>query len=346
MAQRKLTTEELAFQQRLLLLEREQTLAGSLLALYAAAHQKLSGQLDRLVEKIEAASLAGLEVTENWLWQEARLESLLAQIETEIDLFASQAQAQSFAQMQSAVPLGAKHASELLKVTLGSFDKLPKPALKTLAANMLDSRPLGKLFQTFGADAAQRAKQTLFAAVAAGENPRPMASSLADALETSYERALTITRTESLRAYRESTIATYQQNADVLDGWEWLAEPDESVCAMCLAMDGSIHPLEEEFASHPACRCTSIPCPAGVDRTRETGADWFEQQTSEVQDGILGRTGGALYRSGAIGLNDFVQQTTHPEWGDGRQQKSLKAMISEGTISANQVAGATKSVNE
>lgn len=74
-----------------------------------------------------------------------------------------------------------------------------------------------------------------------------------------------------------------------MQGWQWLAAPD--ACAMCVALNGTIHELEDGFATHPRCRCSPVPVTVpwssilGADTSNDlsfsdllTGADWFDQQ--------------------------------------------------------------------
>lgn len=56
--------------------------------------------------------------------------------------------------------------------------------------------------------------------------------------------------------YRKSAISTYAANN--ADGWIWTIE-GEDPCNYCLSMESTIHPLSEEFESHPNCRCAPEP---------------------------------------------------------------------------------------
>jgi hypothetical protein len=65
-----------------------------------------------------------------------------------------------------------------------------------------------------------------------------------------------VARTAIIEAYRTSAIAVYSANH--VDGWIWEVEGDDP-CDWCLSMDGTIHPISEEFESHPSCRCSTLP---------------------------------------------------------------------------------------
>jgi SPP1 gp7 family putative phage head morphogenesis protein len=164
-------------------------------------------------------------------------------------------------------------------------------------------------------------------AVAVGRSPRQTAREIREALGGDLNRALTIARTEHLRAYRGASLRSYQENADILRGWQWRASPSRRTCPVCLAMDGTEHPLDEAFGSHVNCRCTPIPLLR--DRptpARETGEEWFARQPAAVQREMLGPGKYALYQQGQIGLADLVGVTHDPQWGTVRYQRSIREL--------------------
>ncbi len=71
------------------------------------------------------------------------------------------------------------------------------------------------------------------AGLAAGDGPRQIARVLRDVLDVAYSKALTISRTEALNAYRGAALANYRANSDVVSMWEWHA--DRKACDLCKA---------------------------------------------------------------------------------------------------------------
>jgi hypothetical protein len=65
-----------------------------------------------------------------------------------------------------------------------------------------------------------------------------------------------VTRTALIETFRQTSISTYAAND--ADGWIWETEGPHP-CPFCLSMEGTIHPLTEEFESHPNCYCDTIP---------------------------------------------------------------------------------------
>lgn len=109
-------------------------------------------------------------------------------------------------------------------------------------------------------------------------------------------------------------------------------------CAMCVAMHGTIHKLDERFASHPNCRCTPVPLTRswdelgfpGVSETvpeMERGTDAFVGWPESAQREVLGPAAFSAYRAGAVRLSDFVGEHTDPRWGAGRHTRSLRSIL-------------------
>ena len=90
-------------------------------------------------------------------------------------------------------------------------------------------------------------------------------------------RALRISRTETLRAYREATHRTYQQNSDVIEGWYWLASLSSSgrTCAARIALHGTFHANDERMKTQVNCRCAQLPAVIGQPSPiKQSGSEW------------------------------------------------------------------------
>lgn len=79
-----------------------------------------------------------------------------------------------------------------------------------------------------------------------------------------FYRTVLIARTEIMRASNLGALAIYEQNQDILRGWEWAATLDERTCPVCGALDGKVFKfgdpqLAPPSGSHPGCRCTAVP---------------------------------------------------------------------------------------
>lgn len=124
---------------------------------------------------------------------------------------------------------------------------------------------------------------------------------------------------------------TYQKNADLIKGVRWVSTLDLRTTPICRARDGQVFPLMSgpRPPAHWACRSTTSPVmkswqEMGVDAdeipesTRasmngqvpetETYQTWLGRQSATVQDDVLGRTRGLLFRNGGLTLDRFVDQ--------------------------------------
>ena len=202
---------------------------------------------------------------------------------------------------------------------------LPNTALVGLVGRLQDGSPLRALLDELGPDAAKQVERALIAGVGRGIGPREVVREVRTALGGNMSRALTISRTEVVGAYRRASAEQAQARRDLLAGWTWLASVDstDAPCVVCLAMHGTWHTMNETLDSHPNCRCSAAYLP--VDSMADlgpTGEDWFEDQPDEVQRRLLGPTAHAAYLNGDVALKDFVQRVNDPRWGPGLRRRS------------------------
>jgi hypothetical protein len=196
------------------------------------------------------------------------------------------------------------------------------------------------LFDKYGNDAANVAIEAIKQGVIAGRGPLIIARDLMSTLDISLVSALNTSRTESMYALRSATLENYRANDDVVDAWIWYATLG-TACAMCTAMHGTEHSLDEEMDSHNNCRCCQVPktkswadifAGTGIDGDSipettidvQSGATWFADQSEAQQRDILGPSKYNAYKAGAITLNDLVGKTRDKQWGASQYEKSLK----------------------
>lgn len=311
------------------LLAGERQAASAMVRYYGVAWQRIQDQLADFQRRIAEAKAVGEEVGVSWLFQLGRLESLRSQVEAEVAGFARYAEESVTTQQRAAVWAAGENAQELAGIAV-RWDRLPSEAVEDLVGFLSDGSPLRDLLNELPGDAGESVARELVAAVATGQNPRVTARRIRAELGGNLVRALRISRTETMRAYREATHRNYEANADVLDGWVWLAAKQARTCAMCLAMDGSVHKLSERLNDHPNGRCVAAPAVKGMNLPdRQTGAEWFAEQGEATQRKVLGHAGYEAYRAGAVSLQDFVGERRSREWGTTRQVRSLRSILGE-----------------
>lgn len=205
---------------------------------------------------------------------------------------------------------------------------LPRAAVQDLVGFASDGSPLRALFDALGADVSQGMLDTLVTAIATGLGPRETASRMRRQFGLGMARALRISRTETLRSYREASRRNYEANADIVDGWQWMCACDSRSCASCWAMHGSRHGLDETLDDHPIGRCAMVPVLGGMPLPiKRTGEELFAELPASQQRQILGPAAHLAYEDGAVKLVDFVGRKDDPQWGTMRCARSLREVL-------------------
>lgn len=302
-----------------------------------------AGEALRVLQaRADAARAAGQPVSPSWLYREQRLRALRTTLRRDLEAWATHAHTTvRTGQMRAAVD-GARHARMLIAQETGrlglggSFTEPPVEPIIRAVANMQQGSPLAELFTTLPNELGANLEREIVTGLARGRNPEALARSVARVAGGPLHRAVTIARTEMLRAYRMSTQDTYLQNDDVLDGWTWHAHISPTTCAACWAMHGTHHPTSEVLDGHPRCRCAMLPRTktsrdlglggAGPD-TRPTirrGTAEFDRLSTDTQRRILGPAKLAAYKRREIALPDLVGRKWDSRWGSMRYERSLQ----------------------
>lgn len=222
-----------AYRQRII--AREAQASDAIAKLYQATWEHASARISALLDTMQAALDAGEEIKLSWLYEEGRLEKLLNFIGKQESIFGGQSRAIVGQLQHDAIDLGNRLAQAQLEGLVPNgvtwtFGRPSAAALTDLYSALQPGSPLHDLFDEFGGQAADIAKQTLFSGVALGDAPQQIARNLAKSMQMPLDRALTISRTEALRAYRSAATENYRANADVLDGWIWVCDESARTC--------------------------------------------------------------------------------------------------------------------
>lgn len=329
--------ERLAAKQRTELIRREQQAARDLIAYYGEALHRVERELQRVRDLIDEAPSPAL------LRRDARLTLFEQQTRRHLTDFALQA-AQRIARLQGdAVGQAVADLPPMLKASLGPGPRVefapPPPSVPLSVVGLsADGGPLAAVLTERAGEAAALARQELVVGVIRGQGPRQIARNVSRVSGMAYNRALLVARTESIRAYRVTTLEGFRANPAVVQQWTWQCTYDVRTCAACWAMSGTVHPVDEMLNSHPGCRCSMLPRTAsyqdlgfdGVPDSRPTvrvGTDVFDALSAAEQRAILGPGKYAAYTEGRITLPDLVQRTRSARWGPGRREKSLAAAL-------------------
>jgi len=320
------------------LLSRDRTAAARLISAYGVAFERLNVSLTQLTKQIEAARSRGEEITEAWLYRQARFRELIDQAGREMLALAKYGDGLISDQQQIEIERGLRDSATLMESAAteasisATFNRVPTSAVESLVGHLGDGSPLRGVLNRYGAAGAKRIEQELIAGLVAGEGLAKVARRLRDVEDLSRAKAMQILRTESLRAYRESSRRNYEKNSDLIAGWEWVAAKQARTCHACKALDGTFWPLEKPMPAHTNCRCSQIPRIKGEPpRQRETAAQWFAKQPDSVKRQSMTDAELDAYNAGLVTLQDFVGRTDSEKWGTSYHQLSLKrAMAGEG----------------
>lgn len=209
------------------------------------------------------------------------------------------------------------------------FDKVSPDALDAIV-----KRTTGRvtsLARPLSAQAEQAVRSTLIRGIALGENPIETAKLMLNRVEDSFNggrnRALVIARTEMLDAHRSAGHAQDKAMADVLQGWQWVAQLDTRTCPSCWSRHGSVHDLDEAGPEdHQQGRCARVPL---TKSWKDLGFDIeepasilpdsravFDALPQEQRLAIMGKARLDLLDSGKVGWSDLSAKRVTPGWRD------------------------------
>ena len=362
------------FQERLL--RNERRAAAQMVRVYADSWKRIRKKLERLQTEYERAQSQGQDVGLGWLYQQQRLSSMQALVAKELAHFAKYAEGSVSAQQARVIAESLQFSRDMTILSLGAeYDGQGRFAVKTLHKGAIEAligatqqgSALDRLFRQIREDGAKAAEDALVQGIVLGYNPRKIAPLIRDALGVQLNRALTISRTEVMRAQRVATAENYKQNADVVKGWRWQAALTGNTCPVCISLHGSEHPLSETMSSHPNCRCTStaitksweeLGAEFGFDfsaaekvgpsfeeiakkynisperqrtylQRKMTGEAYFLSLSAEEQRRVLGPAKWLAWKDGKFGFDALSRKTYSAVWGEGVRQASLVELLGE-----------------
>lgn len=313
----------------------------------------IKAKLSVLYQQIDDAMQNGTQLSPSWLHEQGRLKSISTLISSEINRFGGFALMTAKEQQQYGVTLGSQSAQEMLKATVPkgvhwTWGRPSTEALKAFIGVAQNGSPLAELFSGFGAEAASKVESELLLGLSLGQNPRVVAPRVEQALGISRNRALILSRDCLNNAYRNATLENYKSNSDVVQQYRRTCAKNSRSCAACIALDGTLYDLDEDFAVHPCDRCTMIPVTKGwseilgaigiddvssIPNNRaalnmQNGVDWFDEQDADTQRKIIGsQQGYELFKNGDVSLSDFVLHKHSEDWGPAIQVKPVKMLV-------------------
>lgn len=290
---------------------------------YGRAWTEIRKDLTDINAQIVAARMVGEEVGPSWLYRQERYRTLMRRVETEMLKVSHNVSADTYATHSKAIESAQEHMADLVNSAPGmegTFYETNPANARQLVGHASDGSPLKDLFRALPGDAGQRVENALVTALVSGASPDRLARSVRDALGGNMARAQTIARTETHRAYRETSRRSFEDNADVVKGWIWNAGLGPRTCAACYAMHGTKHANSERLDGHPRCRCSMVPYTGTFEV--ELGADLFKTEPESTKLAILGPQKLEAYHKGELDLPDLVGRKDDARWGSMRYERS------------------------
>lgn len=219
-------------------------------------------------------------------------------------------------------------------IVAGRFEPSALAAIIARAAGQIhaDTIPLSD-----EAVAAMRA--ALIEGVIVGDNPIPVARDMVNRVEGAFNggltRALTISRTEMLDAYRAASAYIHRANADLVPEWIWFSRLDSRACPSCWSRHGRVYPTTEPGPDdHPRGRCTRLPKLASWESLGlnvpeppsllPNGEKAFNQLSKADQLQVMGPGRLELYRSGQVTWDQLATWRDTPQWRRSNQPTAVR----------------------
>jgi SPP1 gp7 family putative phage head morphogenesis protein len=135
----------------------------------------------------------------------------------------------------------------------------------------------------------------------------------------------TVIRTAMQHVNSTSRMAVWEDNPDVVKGYQWVSTLDRRTSAICRGLDGKKFEMGKGPLPpiHPNCRSTTVAVldPAfdvfdrGATRSSEGGSvpqnwtyyEWLKNQPKDYQDSVLGPVRGTLMREGGLNAEQFAR---------------------------------------
>lgn len=296
--------------------------------------RSLEATVALLAQEAERLRANGQTLTRSRLYRMEHYQQLLAQAKAET-LRYSQWAAQLITERQGqAAQTGINSARDMIRASylergkaVAYFDILPVEAVEAMIGLAGDGTPLGKLLMRDYSKTVAGLTQTLIDSTALGRNPRDTARLMLDAMSGNLNRALTIARTEQIRAYREASREQMIESG-VVEGYIRRAALNSETCMACMVLDGTIYPTDEMMEVHPNDRCFMQPIIKGLKPLpAQSGAAWFGQQSAETQRAMMGSGAYEAWKSGQIELKQLASTHIHPEWGPSVRITPLSELV-------------------
>ena len=319
---------------------------------YGRIYQSLEKEQTALLQEMQHLRDIGQTPTRAMIHKDARYKELLVKTEEQMQKYAVIIEDNVSAGYADTAAMGARQGEVMMEAQvsvfpepirgelLGMINRMSESTIAAMVGALQEDSPLWRItLKSFGAETARDIGDALVRNILKGKNPITTAREMQKTWGVPLTRAVTISRTEHLRAHRMASMASYRNNADVVQGWTWNANLDTDTCPACIALHGTKHGLDETLDDHPNGRCYATPITPswkdlGFEGLPETGAqtpegageEWFGGLSEEKQRDILGDAKWQAWKGGQFQFNQLAQETHSEDWGRSFRVASLEEL--------------------
>lgn len=186
---------------------------------------------------------------------------------------------------------------------------------------------IAQALSAFSRAKSREIRQTIADQVGQGATLPEISRAVSDLINQRQKRhADTLTRTIVNHTSSRARHAALEENAGLLEGYEWVAVLDLRTTLICGGRDGRLYRLGQGPLppAHWNCRSTIAPVvgeefqkkslpgfkkPTGKITPETTYGDWLKQQTADFQNEALGPTRAKLFREGGLTVDRFRNET-------------------------------------
>jgi hypothetical protein len=219
---------------------------------WVSIERSLSSEMEGLAFQLAEAQANGSAITEQLLMRMERYRGLRSDLRDQImRLVRGDAPRYISANQTALAKLGLTYSQEMLSV-VGSgivFHRLPIGALTSYAGMLGDGTPLFRLLSEAYPYSLDGIIKALLEGTARGLSPRAVAREMANRMGIGLYNITRIARTESMRAFKSSSLEQYRESG-VVEGYIRCANK-ATACLACLALDGEHLDSEEDLDDHP-----------------------------------------------------------------------------------------------
>lgn len=303
---------------------------GRLVANYRRSYNRLETLLRALI-----AEIGDEPPTRGQLARMERYRALMTQTLEEMTALQGLTRNEIEAAARLGIALGQNDAATLMSTAAtgnasiaAGFNRLPRGAIEQMLAFLDPAGPLYARLSLMAPTVTDAVSEAILQGITLGYNPRKIAAEVTKQFGVALTDSMRFVRTSQLWAYRESNRATFLANSDVVTGWVWSAELDDTTCASCWAMHGTIHSLDEPLNDHHNGRCAPIPLVRGFDNPiTESGKNAFDKLSEAEQRKILGGGRYDAWKGGAFEFSDLTTTRQDDVYGAMRTTAPLYELL-------------------